>query len=480
MASCHRHDKMETPILDMLNAAAGNARIRFCMPGHKGRAAFLSGEVDYLDLTEIPGVDNLHLPEGPIARSQQLYADAVGAAHAYYLVNGSTCGLQAALLSSLEPEDHIIAARDLHVSAASAFVLGGLEPYFIRPRKPDGTLPYVITPEEMEKAIAVNRDAKAVYVTYPNYYGLCVDLETISAMAHEAGMLMICDAAHAAAFDFSNKLPASPGQCGCDIWVMSLHKTLPAMNQCAVLCVSKDCPVPPGKIQNRLNWLQTTSPSFLLLGSCEYAASLMEAEGAVRLARTIGLVRDTIPRIEGLGGYKVSTAEIPYQTGAYDRDILRMIIDCSDRGLSGLAAQRELLKRGVAVEGADLSNLILICSIADTPDDYDRLVRALASVNGGMYSLEQPMTNAEVQDAFSSELEMPMRKAALEKTRTVRLEESAGRICAVSAGVFPPGVPVVLPGQRISDKAVRVLEYLRRRGFGTFGYGEYIHVVEET
>lgn len=225
--------------------------------------------------------------------------------------------------------------------------------------------------------------------------------------------------------------------------------------------------------------MQTTSPSFLLLGSCEYATALMEQEGAVRLARTIDLINDTIPRIEGLGGYKVSTAEVPYGTGAYDRDILRMVIDCSDRGLSGVATQRELLKRGIAVEGADLSNLILICTIADTPEDYDLLVRGLASVNGGMYSLEHRVTNADVQAAFTSEMAMPMRKAAMAKSSVVRLGESVGRIAAVSAGAFPPGVPIVLPGQRISKEAAHVLEYLMRRGLGVFGCGETIRVVEE-
>lgn len=464
----------------MLNAAAGSARVRFSMPGHKGRAAFLSGDVDFLDLTEIPGMDNLYAAEGPILRSEQNYADAVGARDAFYLVNGSTSGLQAALLSALEPGDHVICSRDTHVSVISGLILAGLEPYFVRTRKPQGALPRVATPEDFEKAIAVNRDAKAVCVTYPDYYGLCVDLETVCAMAHEAGMLVICDAAHAATFDFSHQLPASPSQCGCDLWVTSLHKTLPAMNQCAALLVGKSCPVSVSKLQSRLNWIQTTSPSYLLLGSSEYATAFMESEGAERLAWTIRMVQEAIPRIEGLGGYKVSTAEVPFETGAYDRDILRMVINVTDRGLTGIAAARELMRRGVVVEAADLSNLILICTVADVPEDYERLVRALASINGGMYSLEQPLTNREVNAAYSAEMVMPPRQAALGEIETVPFAASAGRTAAVSAGVFPPGVPMVLPGQQISAEAVKVLEYLRRRGLGTFGFGDTIEVVRES
>ena len=471
---------MDTPILDMINAAAGSARVRFCMPGHKGKAAFLPEDVDFLDLTEIPGMDNLYAAEGAILRSEQSYAETVGAADAFYLVNGSTCGLQAAILSALRPGDHIICSRDVHVSVVSAMILAGLEPYFIRPRKSVGPLPNVATPEDVEKAIAVNRDAKAVCVTYPNYYGLCPDLETISAMAHEAGMIMLCDAAHAATFDFSHLLPASPSQCGCDLWVTSLHKTLPAMNQCAALLMGRQCPVPVRDIQDRLNWVQTTSPSYLLLGSAEYALGLMEAHGEELLAQTIVMVKETIPRIEGLGGYKVVTADIPYQTGAYDRDILRLVIDVTDRGLTGIACGRELMRRGVVVAAADLSNLILICTIADEPEDFERLVRALASINGGMYSLEQPMTNEEVNRAYESELAMPLREAALAAREPVPFADSEGRIAAISAGAFPPGVPMLLPGQRITAKNIRVMRYLRRRGFGVFGFGDTIEVVKES
>lgn len=471
---------MDTPIIDMLNAAAKSAPVRFCMPGHKGKPAFLEGEVDFLDITELPGVDKLYNPEGAILRSERLYATSIGARSSHYLVNGATCGVEASVLAAIEPGSKILVARDVHISTVSAIILAGLEPVFIGPKKRERRqLPAVLRPDEIEHGISMNPDAKAVFITYPNYYGLCVDLETITAMAHEARMMLICDAAHAAAFDFSQYLPASPGQCGCDMWTVSLHKTLPAMNQCAALNIGPACKTSPSVIQTRLNWLQTTSPSYLLLASSEYATALMRDEGAMLLARQLDLVQDAIRRIGQLGGYNVLTSSVPYYTGAYDRDALRLVIDVTDRGLTGLAAARDLARRGVAVEAADLSSIILICSVADSREDYDRLIRALQDIRGGIYSIEQSITNADVFDLYGTEFAMPLIEAARAKTETVPVAESADRIAAVCAGLYPPGVPVLMPGQQISQDAARILEKLRRGGYSTFGFSDTIEVVSE-
>lgn len=469
---------MDTPIIDMLSGAAKSAAVRFCMPGHKGKPAFLEGEVDFLDVTELPGVDKLYNPEGAILRSQRLYASSIGARESHYLVNGSTTGVQASILAGLEPGSKILVARDVHLSAVSALILAGLEPVFIGPKKRDrANLPAVLRPDEVEHAISMNPDAKALFVTYPNYYGLCLDLEPITAMAHEAKQMLICDAAHAAAFDFSQYLPASPAQCGCDMWTVSLHKTLPAMNQCAALNVGSSCQIETSTIQTRINWLQTTSPSYLLLASSEYATALMRDEGAMLLARQLDLVQDAVRRIGKLGGYNVLTNSVPYATGAYDCDKLRLVIDVSDRGLTGLGAARDLARRGVAVEAADLSSIILICTVADTREDYDRLIRALQDIRGGIYSIEQSITNADVFSLYGTEFVTPLAEAARAKTETVPLQESADRIAAVCVGLYPPGVPVLMPGQQITADTARILEKLRRSGYGTFGFSDTIEVV---
>lgn len=467
---------MQRPIHDMLVGVASSTRSRFNMPGHKGKAAYLPDRVNIRDITEVPGADNLYCPEGVIQASQRLYAGAIGAKSARYLVNGSTCGVETAILAAIAPEDKILVARDLHVSAAHAMVLADARPVFIVPKPSTGVLPSVITPQQVERAIRRHPDAKAIYVTYPNYYGECVDLDTIAALAHEAGMLLLCDAAHAAAFDFSSQLPASPARCGCDLWATSLHKTLPANNQCAALLMGAGCKsIPETLLQSRLNWLQTTSPSYLLLASCEFATAIMMKEGADLVARAIQQLESVTRQLERMG-FRVLSKDLPFQTGAYDRDVLRVVIDVSGRGMTGIAAARELARQGVHVEGADLSNLILICSPVDVEEDLATLVSAMQTLKGGLYTIEQPLKNNDLWNMGESELVSPMRRAAFARRESVPVSECDGRISAACIGLYPPGVPIYMPGQRLSVDKMRALERLRKTGYGTFGFGETVEV----
>ena len=250
----------------------------------------------------------------------------------------------------------------------------------------------MVSEEDMERAIAAHPDAKAVYITYPNYYGMCLDLNSICAAAHRAGMQVICDAAHSAAFDFSELLPVSPAAAGCDIWVVSLHKTLKAMNQGSVLCVGENANIAHDTVRARLNMLQTTSPSYVLLGSCDYALGYMREHGHTELAMTINLVEDNMRRIEALGGYRCVLQDIPKDTGSYDRDVLKLVIDVTDRGVSGFTAARLLFANGVVVEAADLSNIVLICTVADGVDDFDLLKMALKNINGSNYNIRRTRT----------------------------------------------------------------------------------------
>ncbi len=469
---------MNTPILDMLNAILEKRDTRFCMPGHKGRGAFLEDTVDRYDITEMDGADRLYLPTGAIKRGQELYAAAIGARQSFFLVNGSTAGVQAAVLSVLKPGDKVLCARDVHLSAVHAFVLAGATPVFVYSSAQDVELPCVITPEDIRAAVRENPDAKAVYITYPNYYGLCTDLNEICAIAHLAGMQVICDGAHSAAFDYSDLLPASPAECGCDIWTASLHKTLPAMNQCAVLSIGEAARIDEGAVQSRLNMLQTTSPSYLLLGSCDYAAAFMREEGKQRLSAVIALVEDNIRKIEALSGYRCVTKDVPAKTGASDRDLLKLVIDVTDRGISGIGAAAILAKRGIEVEAADFSHIVLICTVADQREDFERLRSELDRLHGSNYNIRRAMTARQLADVFGVQPSADMRAAAFARRRRVAFLDSAGEIAAVCAGAYPPGVPIIMPGQRITCSMVDYLTKLKNHGYHMFGCGDTIEVAE--
>lgn len=462
--------RMDTPIVSMLDRVSKETRLRFCMPGHKGKKGFLSGTVNAQDITELPGADNLYCPQGVIREAQQLHAKYIGARESWFLVNGSTCGVQASVLSALEPGDTVIVARDIHLSAVHAFIMADVKPVFVYPSAQAADVPCVVSVQDMAAAIALHKKAKAVYLTYPNYYGLCADLNGICAVAHEAGMKVICDAAHAALFDFSELLPTAPAQAGCDIWTCSLHKTAGAMNQCAVLSAGEEAELQPEVIQSRVNLLQTTSPSYLLLASADYALGFLRGEeGRIRLTAAIQLVEENMRRIEALGGYRCILQDIPKDTGAFDRDVLRLVIDVTDRGVSGFGAARFLQERGIAVETADISNIVLICTAADTAEDFEALKAALAEIKGSNYKIRRMLTAGDLKQVFLPQISVPMRRAFFAERRSVPLEESIGCIAAAPVGAYPPGTPAVLPGQKITEDMVDYLILLKNRGYSLFG-----------
>ena len=460
---------MDTPIVSMLDRVSKETRLRFCMPGHKGKKGFLSGTVNVQDITELPGADNLYCPQGVIREAQQLHAKYIGARESWFLVNGSTCGVQASVLSALEPGDTVIVARDIHLSAVHAFIMADVKPVFVYPSAQAADVPCVVSVQDMAAAIALHKKAKAVYLTYPNYYGLCADLNGICAVAHEAGMKVICDAAHAALFDFSELLPTAPAQAGCDIWVTSLHKTLCAMNQCAVLNIGANAAIQPEVVRSRLNMLQTTSPSYLLLASCDYSLAMMREEGEVRLRAAVNLVEDNMRRIEAIGGYRCVLQDIPKASGAFDRDILKLVIDVTDRGISGFGAAKELHKCGIDVETADVSNIVLICTIADGIEDFENLRDALKQIRGANYHIANTFAQEEINEVYRTQLERSMRDAFFAERRIVAVEDSVGCIAVASAGAYPPGVPVIMPGQRITKQMIDYLRHLQGSGYGLFG-----------
>lgn len=466
---------MKTPIMSMLGQKANHAKTRFCMPGHKGK--FGPDALRY-DITELEGADNLYLPVGVIKESQNLHSEFIGAKESFFLVNGSSCGVHAAVLSVLEENDKVLVARDFHMSAVHAFALANVKPVFLYPAVTESDLPGVITPRQVQKALQEHPDAKALYLTYPNYYGLCADINEICRLTHDAGMVLICDSAHAAAFDFSELLPLAPAEAGCDIWVTSLHKTLAALNQCATLNLGAHTVLQKRTVQSRLNMLQTTSPSYLLLGSADVALAYMREHGNEALAAIVHLVEDAICRIEALGGYRCVTQDVPREIGAYDRDILRLVIDVTDRGLSGLGAANILEAEGICVEAADLSHIILICTIADEWEDFERLFTVLNGIKGSNYQIRHPFSAAQKQEAFLGKFLMGLREAAFAKTRAIPLKQSRGNIAATCAGAYPPGVPVIVTGQEITEAKIEYLCTLKENGYTLFGCDSTIEIAD--
>ncbi|HBU13244.1 MAG TPA: hypothetical protein DEB31_11180 [Clostridiales bacterium] len=468
---------MNTPILDMLQKISLSG-VRFCMPGHKGKPGAFGKTAHEFDITELPGADNLYMPEGVIRDSQKLHADFTRAGQSWFLVNGSSTGVHAAMLSVLAPGDKVIVARDMHLSAVHGLILADAQPVFLCPKNRHPEMPGVVTPQDVRDAIKAHPDARAIYLTYPNYYGMCCDLNAICAIAHSAGKKVICDAAHAAAFDFSPLMPVSPAAAGCDIWVCSLHKTLPAMNQCATLSIGETTRLTPNVVQSRLNMLQTTSPSYVLLASCDYALAYMREKGKNALGAAVALVEDNIRKIEAISGYRVVTKDVPPLSGAFDRDILKLVIDVTDRGVSGFGVAKTLQKQGIFIESADSSSILLLCTVADGKEDFDRLRGVLSRIKGANYHIKRTKPDEELSRIYAAKLAVPMRQAAFAPRRNIPMIGAVGEISAVCVGAYPPGIPVILPGQAITYGMVDAIARMRQAGYDIFGTDGSIEVAD--
>jgi len=443
--------------MDAVASVSGNARIRFTMPGHKGDTGFFGGDMLACDITELPGADNLLNPTGAILESERLHAEFTGAAAAFFTTGGSTAGILAML--SLFRGKKVIFPRGIHMSAANAIYMFGITPVFLN--APPCDYPAVMDTGALRDALHVHKDASAVFVTYPNYFGLCCDIEEIAKTAHRAGIPLVVDAAHAAHFAFSPLLPVSPAYAGADIWTESTHKALPAMNQCACLCVGRNSLVSAREARSALSMIQTTSPSYILLCSIDYAYAYMRDKGEQEIYRVVNLTRRLEDMIGTLPGYSCPDM---MQKGVAARDPLKLVIDVSGTGHTGLTIKAMLAGEGIHVEAADMKHILLMVSAGNTAAHLDRLFETLRRVERirgrsiffSPYAMPAPTKFSAASRSWSH----------IEK---LRLEQSPGRISACAAGVYPPGEAVVMRGQEISYETAGYLIEANRQGFELFG-----------
>lgn len=452
------------PILKSLIEYKNEGAVPFHMPGHKrGRIYkkagfdFLRGDLLALDTTEVPGIDNLHCPEGAILAAQNLAAEAFGADHTFFLVNGTTSGIYAMIMAAANPGDKIIIPRNCHRSVYGAVILGRLVPIYADPEI-DNELGIAIgiKPETVEYILEKHRDAKAVVITYPTYYGTCSDLEKIAEIVHKRGMLLLVDEAHGSHFVFNKRLPMSALEAGADMTSQSIHKTLPAMTQSSMLHV-KSGRVDIEKLKIFLQLVQTTSPSHILLASLDAARFIMQKYGRELLDDAIdwsNWARNEINNITGL--YCLDSDRIG-RSGVYDLDPTRITVNFGAIGISGTKAEAILRKDfKIQMEMADLYNIIAITTIGDYKTDYERLVNALKSIRvTGSGKAEAIAPTAFFRSPESSL--MPWEALYCEKEQ-VEAEKSIGRMCGEMIIPYPPGIPVLMPGEIITRE---VYEYLR-------------------
>lgn len=497
-------NKYNTPIYNYLREYAKQDINVFHMPGHKlakGMPQELARDVLQLDVTEVEGTDNLHYPEGIIKEAQELAAKAFGADKTYFLVNGSTCGIQAAIMSVCARGQKIIIGRDSHKAVVSGLILSGAEPVFAYPEHNlEFGIPEAISASSIEKSLCQHPDAVAVLITRPNYYGVCSDLEEISSLVHSHNKILIVDEAHGAHFAFNRRLPPSALQHGADICVQSAHKTLPAVTQGAYLHIKGDR-VDINRINFNLAMLQTSSPSYIIMSYLDIARELMVTEGTAKLDNLINEVEWFKTEIQKLQDYKVLSEQDLHTNTVLDTT--RLVINISKLGISGYYAEKILREEfQTQVEMADYQNLVFITTIADNHQTFSRLLESMKKLaekafektlqfNDGsnfdisnLISVGVPYRSNSQKDGYSTQKKVSSSDAYIARNQIspseaynaqkeeILLEKSNDRICAEMIIPYPPGIPVLYPGEIIDKCTIDYILNIIKAGGRVNGISE--------
>lgn len=431
---------------------------RFHMPGHKGQDVPFAGRLAGWDITELDGTDDLAGPAGVIAQTEQSYAEAYGARASLLLVGGSTAGLNAMALSLGEGK-RVLLGRDCHKSALSALALAGHEADFLPPAYDEANgIVGMLTPEQVDAALR-ERPADAVLLTSPNYFGMCADVAGIADAAHAHGALLLVDGAHGAHFPFSPRLPGFPAG-KVDMWCVSCHKTLAAFTQSAALHLGACCPYDVAHVRRMRNMVQSSSPSYLLMVSLDRALHLARTVGYEKHLDRVEILRARIGRVNGL---RVLGAEC-LGHGIAALDPTRIVIDVTERGVDGRLADAALSEAGVVCEMSDAYRVVLITTPQDPDEWYDRLIDSLTHLP---YGTEPPVKEPPFLPV--GRRACSLRRAMLAPTESLLLSDAVGRAAAGAAGVYPPGLAALVPGERIESAAAEYLLRQQAKGFSLFG-----------
>lgn len=477
-------DQLRTPIIDALDHYVDERVARFHMPGHKGgryiepRVARLLGAGAFAaDVTSVEGMDDLQQPTGIIAEAQRLAAAAFGAERSYLLVNGTSCGVQAMVLAVCGPGDELIVARNIHKSILAGLILAGATPVFVQPDLHPGTgIPLGVPPERVASALAEHPGARGVLLVSPNYHGVASDLARISRIVHAAGKPLLVDEAHGAHFAFHPALPPTALYSGADACAQGIHKSLGALTQAAMLHLQGDR-VDPARVEAALRLLQSTSASYLLLASLDGTRRQLARAGRRLLARVLRLADAARRQLAALPGLFCPYQEL-LDAGAAAVDPCKIAVQVDGLGLTGQEAELELRYRHrIQVEMSDAFGVLLFFGLGTANDDVARLVaafRQLGERHAGAPANDR-LRLARSACASPPPLPpqaLPPRDAFFAETRLVPLEHAVGEVVAETIACYPPGIPIVCPGELLTPEACEYLRVARRVGLRLQGVAD--------
>jgi arginine/lysine/ornithine decarboxylase len=468
-------DQTRTPYFDVLLDYVDSGVIPFHTPGHMqghGMDAafreFVGGNVLAIDLTQIRGLDDLLQPSEAIADAQRLAAEAYDADNSFFLINGSTSGNQIMMMAAANPGDEVALPRNAHKSALGGLIMSGVRPVYMQPEVDEALhMDHTVTPEIVRRTLAEHPGVRAVYVVSPTYYGVAADLEGIARVAHAHGVPLLVDEAWGPHFHFHPDLPIDALEAGADLCINSTHKMLGSMSQTAMLH-HKGPRVPIDRLKAIVKLFLSTSPNLVLVASLDVARRQMAIDGRALLSRTIDLANDVRGRLNAIPGVYCFGEELRGRPGVFALDPTKITVTVKELGYTGYEAEEILRRRyNVQCELADLFNCLALFTIGTTSEAADRFVYGVSELARedrpiDVFSpsgvLERRLKTGTYALPKMPPVRMSPREAFLAPTEFVRFKASAGRICAEVITPYPPGIPVLSPGEEITPEIVDYLD----------------------
>lgn len=457
----------QAPIYEGLVKLRKKRIVPFDVPGHKrGRGnpelvELLGEKCVGIDVNSMKPLDNLGHPISIIREAEELAAEAFGAAHAFLMIGGTTSSVQTMILSTCKAGDKIILPRNVHKSAINALVLCGAIPIYIEMSvDPKIGIALGLENERVAQAIQEHPDAKAILINNPTYYGICSDLKGLTEMAHAAGMKVLVDEAHGAHLHFTDKLPLSAMDAGADMSAVSMHKSGGSLTQSSLLLVGDQ--MNPEYVRQIINLTQSTSASYLLMASLDISRRNLALRGKESFEKVIELSEYARREINAIGGYYAYSKELVDGVSVCDFDVTKLSVYSQGIGLTGIEVY-DLLRDeyDIQIEFGDIGNILAYISIGDRIQDIERLVGALADIKR-LYSRDGKDLIAG--EYIQPELVLSPQEAFYSERRSLTLTESVGQVCGEFVMCYPPGIPILAPGERITREIVDYIQFAKERG----------------
>ena len=474
------------PIYEALMNLKKERIVPFDVPGHKhGKGnpeltAFLGEKCMSIDVNSMKPLDNLCHPVSVIREAEKLAAEAFGASHAFFMVGGTTSAVQSMIMACVKAGEKIIMPRNVHRSAINAMILTGAIPVYVNPEV-DSRLGISLgmSVKQVEKAIQENPDAKAILVNNPTYYGICSHLQAIVDLGHDHGMKVLVDEAHGTHFYFSDDLPLSAMAAGADMASVSMHKSGGSLTQSSFLLAGKN--MNADYIRQIINLTQTTSGSYLLLSSLDVSRKNLALNGQQIFSKVQQLAQYARDEINQIGDYYAYGRELINGDSVYDFDITKLSVFTLDIGLAGIEVY-DLLRDeyGIQIEFGDIGNILAYISVGDSEANIERLVGALSEIKR---RFKKDRTGMLDHEYINPQVVMSPQKAFYSAKESLPLAQSIDRVCSEFVMCYPPGIPILAPGERITQPVLDYIQYAKAKGCFMTGPEdmkiEYLNVIVE-